>query len=72
MVIVRILTSKFGFKEKKLVKLIAGVVKHATINSNRNSYTTYTYTYTTGGVLRCTSYELRPTRTRGGLTLVTL
>jgi hypothetical protein len=35
MVIVRILTSKFGFKDKGLVKWIVGVVKHVTINELR-------------------------------------
>jgi hypothetical protein len=32
MVIVRILMSKFGFKDEVLIKLIVGVVKHVTID----------------------------------------
>jgi hypothetical protein len=34
MVLVRILMSKSGFKDKVLIKLIVGVVKHVTNNSN--------------------------------------
>jgi hypothetical protein len=35
MILLRILMSKFGFKDKVLIKLIVGVVKHVTINELR-------------------------------------
>jgi hypothetical protein len=37
MVLVRILMSKSGFKDKVLIKLIVGVVKHVTIDEHNNN-----------------------------------